>query len=154
VTVTLKEIDRDNWRQAIRLDVTPEQRVFVAHNLYSIAESKFDPTFVPLAIHNEAGTMVGFLMYGVENDELWILRLMVDQQYQGRGYGRLAMEEVIRQLADEPDCEAIFTSYKPDNHAADRLYRSLGFKGTGRVEDGELVVRLSLAKQTWQLVGE
>jgi diamine N-acetyltransferase len=58
------------------------------------------------------------------------------------------VEEIIRQLAATPDCREVFTSYKPDNHVADRLYRGLGFKDTGRVEDGELVVRLSLAKQT------
>jgi diamine N-acetyltransferase len=150
MTVTLQEIDQDNWQQAIRINVAPEQRRFVAHNLYSIAESKFNPTFVPLAIYDKDETMVGFLMHGMnlDNGECWILRLMVDQQYQGRGYGRAAMEEIIRQLASTPDCREVFASYKPDNHVADRLYRGLGFKDTGRVEDGEWVVRLSLAKQT------
>ena len=143
-TVYLKEINQDNWKQAIRLDVAAEQQRFVASNLYSIAEAIFNPTYVPLAIYNETETMVGFLMYGTnpDNDELWILRLMVDQQYQGRGYGRAAMEEIIRRLQARPDCQEIFTSYEPDNHVAAKLYRSLGFEETGRVEDGELVVCL------------
>ncbi len=161
-TVYLKEINQDNWKQAIRLDVAPEQKRFVASNLYSIAEAIFNPTFVPLAIYDEAvstsdavftseavstskaETMVGFLMHGTnpDNDELWILRLMVDQQYQGRGYGRAAMEEIIHRLKAEPDCQEIFTSYEPDNDAAAKLYRSLGFEDTGRIEDGELVVCL------------
>ena len=149
-TVCLKEINQDNWKQAIRIDVAPEQKRFVASNLYSIAEAIFNPTFVPLAIYDEAvstsktGTMVGFLMHGTnpDNDELWILRLMVDQQYQGWGYGRAAMEEIIRRLRAKPNCQEIFTSYEPDNHVAAKLYRSLGFEDTGRVEDGELVVCL------------
>jgi len=143
-TVYLKEINQDNWKQAIRIDVAPEQKRFVASNLYSIAEAIFNPTFAPLAIYDEAKTMVGFLMYGTnpDNDELWILRLMVGQQYQGRGYGRAAMEEIIRRLKAVPDCQEIFTSYKPGNHIAAKLYRSLGFEDTGRIEDGELVVRL------------
>jgi diamine N-acetyltransferase len=66
----------------------------------------------------------------------------VDQQYQGRGYGRAAMEEIIRQLRDRSDRQEIFTSYEPDNHVAAKLYRSLGFEDTGRVENGELVVCL------------
>ena len=83
-------------------------------------------------------------MYGTnpDNDELWILRLMMGQQYQGRGYGRAAMEETIRRLKAKPDCQEIFTSYEPDNDIAATLYRSLGFEDTGRIEDGELVVRL------------
>ena len=143
-TVYLREINRDNWKQAIRLDVAPEQKHFVASNLYSIAEAIFNPTYVPLAIYNETETMVGFLMYGTnpDNDELWILRLMVDQQYQGRGYGRAVMEEIIRRLQAKPDCREIFTSYEPGNHVVARLYRSLGFEDTGRIEDGELVVCL------------
>ncbi len=142
--VHLREINQDNWKQAIRIDVAPEQKRFVASNLYSIAEAIFNPTFVPLAIYNETETMVGFLMHGTnpDNDELWILRLMMDQQYQGRGYGRAAMEEIIRQLKAKPDCQEIFTSYEPDNDVAAKLYRSLGFEDTGRVEDGELVVCL------------
>ena len=99
---------------------------------------------MPLAIYDGAETMVGFLMHGTnpDNDELWILRLMVGQQYQGRGYGQAAMKEIIRQLKAKPDCQEIFTSYKPGNHVAARLYRSLGFEDTGRIEDGELVVCL------------
>jgi len=143
-TVYLKEINQDNWKQAIRIDVAPEQKRFVASNLYSIAEAIFNPTFVPLAIYDEAKTMVGFLMYGTnpDNGELWILRLMVGQQYQGQGYGRAATEEIICRLKARPDCQEIFTSYEPDNDVAAKLYRSLGFEDTGRIEDGELVVRL------------
>ena len=143
-TVYLKKINQDNWKQALRIDVAPEQKRFVASNLYSIAEAIFNPTFAPLAIYDEAETMVGFLMYGTntDNGELWILRLMVGQQYQGRGYGRAAMEEIIRRLKARPDCQEIFTSYEPDNDVAAKLYRSLGFEDTGRIEDGELVVRL------------
>jgi len=143
-TVHLKEINQDNWKQAIRLDVAPDQKRFVASNLYSIAEAIFNPTYAPLAIYDEVETLVGFLMHGTnpDNDELWILRLMVGQQYQGRGYGRAAMEEIIRRLKAEPDCQEIFTSYEPDNDVAAKLYRSLRFEDTGRIEDGELVVRL------------
>jgi diamine N-acetyltransferase len=147
-TVYVKEIEQDNWQQAIRIDVAPEQRRFVASNLYSIAESKFNPTFVPLAIYDDTETMVGFLMYGIDNGELWILRLMVARQFQRRGYGWAAMEEIIRQLKAMPDCRDIFTSYKPEDDVAARLYKSLGFEDTGRIQDGELVVRLSLAKQS------
>jgi diamine N-acetyltransferase len=143
-TVYLREINQDNWKQAICIDVAPEQKRFVASNLYSIAEAIFNPTFVPLAIYDGTETMVGFLMYGTnpDNGELWILRLMVGQQYQRRGYGRAAMEEIIRRLKAKPDCQEIFTSYEPDNHVVARLYRSLGFEDTGRIEDGELVVCL------------
>ena len=37
----------------------------------------------------------------------------------------------------------IFTSYDPENSVAAQLYASLGFEDTGRIEDDEIVVRLS-----------
>jgi diamine N-acetyltransferase len=38
--------------------------------------------------------------------------------------------------------EEIFISYHPDNTVAAQLYADLGFAQTGRIEDGEVVVRL------------
>ena len=121
MTVYLREITAANWKEAIRIDVAPEQKRFVASNIYSVAESKFDSSYVPLGIYNQAETMVGFVMYGLENGEHWILRLMVAHQYQGRGYGRAAMLKIIRRLRAKHQCQKILTSYKPDNHVAAKL---------------------------------
>ena len=49
--IVLRPIDAHNWREAIRLGVALEQRSFVASNLYSIAESKFEPEAVPMGIY-------------------------------------------------------------------------------------------------------
>ncbi len=137
----LKPIGKDNWRIAIRLEVAPEQRMFVASNLYSIAESKFEPQAVSLGIYNDDDTMVGFLMYGAPHNEMWIWRLMVDQHYQQQGYGRAAMQAIVAAL-QAMGHEEIFISYHPDNTVAAQLYADLGFAQTGRIEDGEVVVRL------------
>ena len=138
---TLKPITKDNWHAAIRLEVAPEQRKFVASNLYSIAQSQFEPGTVLLGIYNEDETMVGFLMYGPYHDEMWIWRLMVDQQYQGRGYGHTAMQAMIAALRAMGHTE-IFLSHEPENTGGAQFYASLGFEDTGRTDDGEVVVGL------------
>jgi diamine N-acetyltransferase len=143
VEITLREITKDNWRECAKLKVSPEQEDFVAPNLYSIAESKFEPEWRPLAIYcGEA--LVGFTMYGRDDrdDSYWIIRLMVDQAYQGRGYGRAAMRQVIQQLQAKPDCREIRISFAPENKQAEKLYLGLGFEHTGLVEEGEVVLRL------------
>lgn len=67
MTVTLRDITKANWQECANLNLAPGQEHFVASNAYSLAESKFQPTFVPLAIY--AGeTMVGFVMYGYYPD--------------------------------------------------------------------------------------
>jgi diamine N-acetyltransferase len=52
---------------------------------------------------------------------------MIDRAYQGRGYGRAAIEQVIARLAAQPGCDEILISYKPGNDAARQLYASLSF---------------------------
>jgi diamine N-acetyltransferase len=85
-------------------------------------------------------------MYGYDPDsnprQYWIVRLMVSQNHQGRGYGRAIMQQVIEELKQEPDCDAIHISFVPENEGARALYASLGFVDTGRVEDGETVYKL------------
>ncbi|HEX2204515.1 MAG TPA: GNAT family N-acetyltransferase [Longimicrobium sp.] len=139
--VTLREVTRENWRACVRLTVDEAQADFVAPNVYSLAESKFEPAAVPLAVY--AGeTMVGFVMYALEGTDGWIWRLMVDRAHQGKGYGRAAMEEVIRRLRALPGVRRIRTSFVPANAHAAALYRALGFHETGEVEQGEVVVEL------------
>jgi diamine N-acetyltransferase len=143
--ITLKEITRDNWKQCIALNVGPEQQSWVASNLFSLVEAKFEPDCIPLAVYS-GETMVGFTMYARDPDDgsYWIARLMVDQQFQGHGYSRAAMQELIRQLKEVPDCTEINISFDPENYIAERLYGSLGFQHTGLIEDGEVVLRLAV----------
>ena len=67
-------------------------------------------------------------------------RLMVAAKYQGRGYGRAAMLEAIERLEGMPGCRRIRTSFEPTNVVAESLYESLGFRKTGEVTHGEIVV--------------
>lgn len=143
--VTLRPITRDNWQESIRLSVRNDQREYVASNLYSLAEAHFHATFEALAIY-DSDTMVGFTMYGQDEatGAWWIIRLMVDARYQGRGYGRAAMLALIDRLVAQTGCAEIWISFAPGNTDAARLYTRLGFQETGLIEDGEVVYRLSL----------
>ncbi len=145
MSVTLRELTRANWEEACSLKVREDQRSFVASNLYSIAQSKFDPC-TPLAVY--AGeTMVGFLMYGTDPDidpargSYVVYRLMVAADHQGRGYGRAAMVQAMQRLRETPDCREILLGVAPGNEAAEKLYRSLGFVESDLQWPGELVLR-------------
>ncbi len=69
---------------------------------------------------------------------------MIAAPFQGQGYGRAAMQEVLELLRDKPDCLEVVISYETDNTAAARLYASVGFCATGEIIDGEVVARLRL----------
>lgn len=86
-------------------------------------------------------------MYALDRDDgnWWIYRLMIDERYQGRGYGRAALEQVIARIRQEPGCDKIIVSIKPDNTVARTLYRSVGFVETGQQIGGEDVMCLAVA---------
>ena len=97
--VTLKDIDRENFRAAVRLEVHEDQKNFVAPNVFSIAQSKVEPAFKVQAVY-DGEEMVGFVMYGWDEEEgcYELARLMVDKNRQGKGYGRAATEAVIAKM--------------------------------------------------------
>ena len=147
MTVSLREITRDNWRECARMRVAPTQVHFIASNLYSLAQSKFEPECVPLAVYNDE-QLVGFVMYKPEDyglAKIWFIeRVMIGEGHQGKGYGRAAMEALLNRLKAEKGYVAILISFVPGNEAAQKLYSALGFKDTGETEGEELVYRLAL----------
>jgi diamine N-acetyltransferase len=142
--LNLREINRENYMECLRLTVAPAQRDFVASNAFSLAQAKYHPQCVPLAIYSD-DVMVGFVMYCIDSDDdnYWVWRLMVDERHQRRGYGRRAMELVINRISEDKTRNQVLISFRPDNKVAENLYNSLGFVHTGRMIDGEVVVQLS-----------
>lgn len=139
----LREIDEDNWLECVGLKVGEDQTGFVAPNAFSLAQSRYEPNCVPLAIYADE-LMVGFIMYSYDEEDrnYWIYRLMVDQKHQGRGYGREAVQQVVALLGSKKDCRKVVVSFDPANRAARQLYLSLGFEETGRVIWDEEVMEL------------
>lgn len=141
--ITLREIDRNNYMQCLQLQVAPEQKEFVASNAFSLAQAAYLTEYKPFAIYDN-GDMVGFIMYAEypEEDRHWIMRLMIDQKHQRKGYGRQAMTILIAMLMAKSFGHSIYISHHPDNKAARALYESLGFYPNGETIDEEIVLQL------------
>ena len=112
--LTLRDITMENFNECIKLNVSEEQKNFVASNTFSLAEAKADGVSNPFAIY-VGDQMVGFIMYDFEPKENrgYISRLMIDTRFQGQGHGRTAMEQVMDRLMQIPECREIQTSYAP-----------------------------------------
>jgi diamine N-acetyltransferase len=143
--IQLRPITKDNWEEAAGLEPFPEQKEFVAANVYSIAESKFHDDLTTFAIYDDE-TMVGFAMIGrdPEDDQYWIMRFMIDRNFQRRGYGRAALALLIDQMRPLPEIAAINIGYEVANTGAAALYREFGFVETGLASWGEMTARLPL----------
>lgn len=144
--VHLREINKDNVADCWKLKVAPGQADFVAPNVYSLAQAYANPdTAHPFAIY-AGDTMVGFFMGYVDHakEEYEVWRIMIGEQYQGKGYGRQALDLAIAYLKSK-GAKVIGLSYEPENKVAAAMYAKAGFFPTGEIEDGEAVAKLTLA---------
>lgn len=74
--------------------------------------------------------LVGFGLFRIAAGEAEVLTIAVLRASQGRGHGRLLMDEALRRLYRER-IESCFLEVDRDNLAAVRLYQSLGFETVG-----------------------
>ncbi|MEH7123418.1 GNAT family N-acetyltransferase [Bacillus sp. JJ1773] len=127
----LETITKGNWRKAISLRVREDQIKFVASNAVSLAQLNFLENFHAKGIFY-GEEMIGFTLYGIDEDdhEYWIYRIMIDQNHQGKGYGKKAIQLVIDDIRNmkEDRHQTITLSYEPTNEHAKRVYEKVGFQ--------------------------
>ena len=149
--VSLREITADTVRSIINLKVRPNQNGFVATNAISLAQALFSPEAWYRAIYS-GDELAGFVMLYDEalrqerpaTPEIGLWRLMVDERFQGRGIGAAAVELVIEHIRAKGLYSGLAASYMPGDGCPEPFYRKLGFEPTGRVDEGEIVLRLPL----------
>jgi len=157
----LEKIHGQNVWDILRLKVAESQRHFVSSNDRSIIEAYTTITgngyAFPFGIYDD-DIPVGFLMIGFGTDDYWddappvaadnynLWRLMIDEKYQNKGYGRAAVKLALDFINTLPcgKAEYCWLSYKPENEVARRLYQSFGFEETGEKDCDELIAVLKL----------
>ena len=150
----IRPVTIKNWQSLIKLKVRDDQTGFVASNLYSIAQAQFGDEYEghwklhPFGIYDDGDAPVGFLMYGLNfnhpTQQAFIQRLMVDERFQGKGYGRFAMQKMIEIFRADERIQEVGISYEPHNEGARKLYASVGLVETGEMVEDELVAVLKL----------
>ena len=150
----IRPVSRDNWKELVGLQVGESQKDFVAPNVYSVAQSQFGIDYQghwdlqPFGIFDVNGA-VGFLMFGYNFEhpkyQAFIIRLMVDEHFQNKGFGRFGLEKMLEIFRTESRVKAVGISYEPENEVARKLYASCGFVETGEMLGPEIMAVLDLS---------
>jgi len=142
--ISLRKVTLENLDEVVELRLLDHQQDYLASNSYSIAEASLNPALRTHAIYGDE-RVIGFVLYCTpeESDSepgtYGIWRLMIDSDVQGCGYGRQALELVLREICSDTSARNIHICYKPDNDAAKRFYASFGFGELGiEPETGEM----------------
>jgi diamine N-acetyltransferase len=153
--VSLREIDASTVRAIVALDVAADQQKFVASNAVSLAQALFSPEAWYRAIYL-SGDPVGFVMLYDETQrvpppeapQFFLWRLMIDARFQRRGIGKAALEQVIAHVREKRSATSLGVSYVPGPGCPEPFYLASGFRHTGRVDDGEIVLELPLPPES------
>jgi 3-oxoadipate enol-lactonase len=149
--VSLREIGQENWEDVVKLELDEEQRSYLEPNAVSLAESRFHPWMLPLAIYND-DEVVGFVMFSQWPDpregNYWVHRFMIDRRHQGKGYGTAAMRELLRLFSTRyPACQTLWIGYDARNTPAQQFYARLGFVEQGEAPwGGDLCAKIELKR--------
>lgn len=160
-SLRLVPVRGSNIREILALQVAEHQRCFVATNQKSINDAytvmAVGGHVWPFGIY-DGDTPVGFLMlsHGVDPDwtdapaiahgTYFLWRFMIDQRYQGRGYGKQALGLALDFIKTCPRgrSKLWWTAWHPENAVAAKLYRSFGFRETGEKDGKEIIAALEL----------
>jgi len=130
MNITLQPITQDNWRECIKLKVKDEQKHLVGSNENSLAMCYVHPEINPFGIYLD-DKIIGFITWALDPDEniYYINRFMIDENYQGNGYGKFALQLMIDKMKSI-GVKTLDILHNPENHSAIKLYKSLGFELT------------------------
>lgn len=130
--------------------LSEEQQDAVADNAVSIAQAHFSDNVWMRAIYKGA-IPIGFIMLhigsdwgdGIDCPGVFLWRFMIAKPFQGQGYGRMALENLIDHLRALGIPE-LYTSYHLGSGSPEMFYKNLGFVPTGEYygEEPEVVLKV------------
>jgi diamine N-acetyltransferase len=154
--VTLREISPDIEDAVLALRVAPAQEQFVSGVARSLIDAATQPEGHPwLRAIMADDVPVGFVMVSWDvvpvPDQLWgpfyLWRLLVDERYQGRGYGTAALA-LVAEAVRAGGADELLTSCGQGEGSPQPFYEGLGFVPTGEVDShGEVHLALDLTSR-------
>ena len=145
MTIRLQDVNDSNWRDCAELELAEEEAKFISPNVYAIAEWKFETESILKAIYADT-KLVGMLAYYLHDGEhgrfYWLYHLMIQEKYQGNGYGEAAVKLAVKEM-QQIGANEIRTMYMPGNIRSQNLFKKLGFKEIGTLDGGDIFLRLS-----------
>ena len=137
MSVTLRDITGDNYFQVLELKISPEQEAakFVSPVVRSLADAWFyreEGITYPKAIYADED-LVGFIMYELDTEEqqVFVWRFLIDQAFQGKGYGRQTIEAVLEMAKQQTQMTKVVADYVDGNEPMKKILLDLGFEETG-----------------------
>lgn len=147
--ITFENITIANEHIALDLHVAQGQTSFIEDVPTCLFDAKENPIWHPILLLVD-GIAVGFAMYGLwltegKNGRVWLDRYMIDERFQGKGYGKQILSILCRHIKNSFGYTRMYTNVYAHNTVALKLYEKAGFRINGEYDvNGELVLQYDM----------
>lgn len=138
--VSLKEVTKASLKSILDLTVRKDQERFLASNAVSIAQAYFDRDEAWFRGIYADETPVGFLVLFCEKEikKYYLCRFMIDEKFQGFGYGAAALLLLFEYLKVELVASELMLFHHQGDGNPGKFYEKMGFIYTGKFDDDEI----------------
>ena len=135
----LKEITEDNWLEVASLTVKDDQKGFVAPAIGILARGYvYRNCNAKVFVIEKDGTILGVALVREFTEEPLgydLQQYMIDQRYQGKGYGMEALGMILDELRKEKHYDHVEVCVKKADTKAIHVYEKNGFVDSGYVDE-------------------
>ena len=137
--IRLTEVTEDNWQKVASLSVKEQQKGYLAPAIGILARGYvYRNCNARVFVIETDGTVIGVALVREFTEEPLgydLQQFMIDQRYQGKGYGSAALELILEELRREGRFDHVEVCVKREDKAALHLYEKHGFIDSGYVDE-------------------
>ena len=137
--IRLTDVTEGNWDAVASLSVKDSQRNYLAPAIGIIARGYvYRNCNARVFVIKNDDTIVGVALVREFDEEPLgydLQQFMIDQQYQGKGYGSDALALILDELRKEGHYDHVEVCVKKDDAAAIHLYEKHGFVDSGYIDE-------------------
>ena len=137
--IKLTDVTEDNWLEVASLSVKDSQKGYLAPAIGILARGYvYRDCHARIFVVENDGVIVGVALVREFADEPLgydLQQFMIDQRYQGRGYGSAALGLILAALREEGRFDHVEVCVKKEDTEAIRLYEKHGFVDSGYVDE-------------------
>jgi len=133
-------VNNGNLKDVLALRVEEEQERFIpsAEGILARAWAYREKGAILRALH-DGERVVGLALTYEEDEEpacYYLMELLIDRRYQGRGYGYEAVRLIIDEFSDLPRYPVLEVSVDRDNARTLHVFKKAGFADSGYTDPG------------------
>ena len=137
--IRLTEVTEENWFEVASLSVREDQKEYLAPPIGILARGYvYRNCNAKVFVIENDGVVIGVALVREFTDEPLgydLQQFMIDERYQGKGYGSAALALILNALRREGHYDHVEVCVKKKDTEAVRLYEQHGFVDSGYVDE-------------------